>query len=74
MATLRSGINARACPVLEPKIATDDAESDVEDDDVEDDYLVGGVCFRGPSSVRPLRPHCRPLLQPLRTSVSLLYV
>ena len=60
MATLRSGINARACPVLEPEIATDDAESDVEDDDVEDDYLVGRGVLSGslfcPPTPAPLPP------------------
>ena len=73
MATLGGWINARASPLLEPKIATDDAESDIKNNDAEEDFLVGGVCFKGLSSVRSLRPHCRPLLQPLRTLALLLY-
>ena len=67
LATLRSWINARASPLLEPKIVTDDAESDIKDDDAEDDYLVGGVCFNDLSSVRSLRP-----LPPLTSALTYL--
>lgn len=38
LATLGGWIKARASPLLEPKIATDDAESDIKNNDAERNF------------------------------------